>query len=127
DLEAEPGLEGNSAASQRTCVLAEVRGGDVTADASGIEVQDVEEIEDVGADLDRSALAGDAVVREAEAFGQGGVNVSIARTDEGIANQSGRRRRREVRAGESGAAGRLNCGVVVRRGEVLVGVLDGGS
>src|SRR2546427_5291954 len=116
---AESRLHLDDACALRTLRFAEVRGGNISLNSGGprerpvlaaIQVDLVEEIIEVGANLQSGVLSNKFHVGESERFTEGRVYVEVAWTCERIALDSRRRRQRP----KSLLACRANCGIGVR-------------
>src|SRR5579875_3889459 len=83
-LEAEPRLKSDGATAKRNRVLPKVRGGHICGDLPWIEVQDVEEVECIGADFDPRVFAEKSGVRKAETLAERSIDIAVIRSDERI-------------------------------------------
>jgi hypothetical protein len=118
-LEAEACLYIDRTGTESGCVLTEVGGIDVIRDICGIEIQEVEQVEEIGANLEPCVLSQKPGVGQPEALGQRGVDVAIARTDECVPAYAWRRWRGIVDCREP-AAWITHGGGEVRYVEVFI-------
>src|SRR5215469_3355823 len=92
NLEGEACLKVDGSRSQTPLRLPKVEQGDVVGDAGWVEVQIVEEVEEVGADLNLRVFTQARDPRQTECLRQACVEISVAWTGEGITSDSWRLR-----------------------------------
>jgi len=143
-IEAEAGLQGYGAGPEGGGGLSEVTGLDVIGDAAavagaaGFEVEVVEDVEGIGANFEGSSLTQAPDSSQAEALGQGSVDVAIAGPGEEVPADAGPFRNKcaigvEVGAGGDGgrnevgeaAIGEVSVGAAAHAGARFVGIVAG--